>query len=322
MINPGIGNTNKEYDVVILGSGPGGCTAAIYAVRARLKTVMLDKVRLGGPMASTDHVANYPGFPETMRGAEILQAMKDQAANLGAEFAQTEVFGVDFSTEPKQIFTAEGTYTGKAVIVATGASQRKTRIQGEEEYLGRGVSYCATCDAAFYVDHEVAVVGDSDEAAEEALHLAKFAKVVHIMAPRRQLMALPAVAEEVLQHPKISVHFATSVREIVGDTAGVTGLIAKERGGDYGMLAVTGAFVYMLGSLPATGFLQGALATDDKGYIKVDELMQASVPGVYAIGDVRSGPIKQIVTAAADGAVAAMSADRFINKRAAVTSLH
>lgn len=301
--------------MVIIGAGPGGTTAAIYAARSNLRTLLVDKVHLGGQMVTTEKIANYPGSPETISGRDLLTAMRSQAERFGAEFLVSEVMRLDLAEELKSVYCYHGVYQGRTIIIASGAGERKAKIPGEAEFIGRGVSYCATCDGPFFKGEEVAVVGDSIEAAEEAQYLARFAKQVHIITPGNGLRASAHILQEIASQPQIVVHPHKRVREALGEST-VTGLECQGRDGTVEILQVAGIFFYLLGGQPSTSFLQGAVDLDEKGYILVDETMATSAPGVFAIGDVRRGVLKQIVVAAADGAVAAMAAERYIRGRA------
>jgi len=318
-LTPGSGDedTQKNYDVVIIGGGPAGASAAIYTARARLKTLVLDKGLTAGALGLTHKIANYPGVPGEVSGAELLETMRQQAEAFGAEFVQDKVLSVDFDSDPKVIFGGEGTYRARAVVLATGAMGRTKGVRGEEEFLGRGVSYCATCDAAFFQGLEVAVVGNNDEAVEEALHLAKFASKVYLLVQTPDLKVSEALAREVADSSVIEVQYGTRVREIVGEQL-VNGLRIAPRGGEETILPVRGAFVYLQGNKPITDFVQGQLPTSETGCLKVDEQYQTAIPGVFAVGDLLCNHVKQAVVAAADGVMAAMAIDRLLSGREAL----
>lgn len=313
-IDPG---TTAPYDVVIVGAGPGGTSAAIYAARSNLRTLMVDKVHLGGQMVFTEKIANYPGCPDIVSGRELLESMRLQAERHGAEFLVSEVMGLDLTGDPKLVMCYHGVYQARTIIIATGAGERKAKIAGEEEFLGRGVSYCATCDGPFFRGEEVAVVGESVEAVEEALHLAQFASRVHILAPKDGLKIHGGLLELVASQANLVVHPHTRVKQVLGKST-VTGLECVNSDGSSQILPVLGAFFYLLGAQPAVTFLHGLLELDEKGFVKVDETMVTSAPGVFAVGDVRKGVLKQVVTAAADGATAAMAAERCVRGRAGI----
>jgi len=307
-----------SYDVIVVGGGPGGTTAAIFAARAKLKTVILDKAKFGGSLAATSKIANYPGYPTSVTGVELLRAMREQSSAFGARFVQTQVYTLELNEEMKRAYTAEGIFSAKVVILATGARSRASHIAGEEELVGRGVSYCATCDGAFFQDEVVAVVGDSQETLEEALFLTKFARKVHVFAPRDAFKTTPDVLEEATSNARMSLHYRRQVKQIVGDGDVVSEIVVAGRGGEQERVSVAGVFMYLMGNKPGTDFLQGLVELDDEGYVVTDERMQTNVPGVFAIGDVRRSPLKQVVTATADGAIAAMAADKFVHRRTAL----
>ncbi|WP_400161883.1 NAD(P)/FAD-dependent oxidoreductase [Brevibacillus sp. TJ4] len=301
------------YDVIIIGGGPAGASAAIYTARGNLKTLVIDKAPGSGALALTHKIANYPGVEGELTGKELLDKMRRQAESFGAEFIQTTITAVDVEDEEKSIFTAHGTFTAKAVIVATGSKGRNRMLPGEEELLGRGVSTCATCDGAFYEGKHVAVIGDSEEALEEAHALTKFADKITFLVPRAELQGV----DEVPELPKTELLFRTRPLEIVGQNA-VEGVKIRTAEGSEEMLDVDGVFVFLSGSKPGTDFLDGQVPLDEEGFMILDEFMQSSVPGVFGAGEVRKTPVKQAVVAAADGAIAAMAVDRYINKRSKI----
>ena len=305
----------KQYDVVIIGGGPAGASAAIYTARAKLRTLVIDKGLTAGALGLTHKIANYPGVPEEITGAELLQRMRQQARSFGAEFVQDKVLSVDLQSDPKVIWCGEGDYTARAVVLATGSMGRTKGVPGEEEFLGRGVSYCATCDAAFFQNLEVAVAGNNDEAVEEALHLAKFASKVHFLVPTPDLKVDDPLVREVEGHPAIEVYYGARLREIIGEEL-VTGVRVAPRGSEEHILPVRGAFVYLQGNKPITDFLQGQLPTSESGCLVVDDQYQTSIPGVFAVGDLLCNHVKQAVVAAADGVIAAMAIDRYLSGRA------
>lgn len=302
------------YDVIIIGAGPAGGTAAIYAARARLKVLVIDKAKLGGSLAVAPLIANFPGVARPVRGAELARTIKEQALEFGAEYLQAPVLGTDLSGEVKQVYTTEGVRAGKTVIVATGAMGRGARVAGEEEFIGRGVSYCATCDAAFYDGQVVAVVGNDEEAVDDALLLAKFAQRVYLAAPTSKLAVGDEARQAVEAEPKIEMLMERSLAEIRGDRQ-VQEVVLKSRDGSAQTLPAGGVFIFLAGNKPVTDFLGGSLELTDNGCIRTDHAMATSLPGVFAAGDVRCSDFRQAITAAADGAIAAMSADRYVNRR-------
>lgn len=301
------------YDVIIIGGGPAGATAAIYTARANLSTLVLDKAPGAGALALTHKIANYPGVKEAVSGRQLLDTIREQAESFGAKFETASITAVDLEGETKMVFTPEGMFEAKAVIVATGSKGRNRMLSGEERLLGKGVSTCATCDGAFYQDKEVAVIGDSEEALEEAVALAKFASKIHFIVPRPDIQGVdgfPPIANTVYL-PK------TRPLEIVGENR-VTGVKIKTASGQEEVLNVDGVFVFLSGSKPGTDFLDGQVPLDEGGFMQLDAFMQSPVPGVFGAGEVRRSPVKQAVVAAADGAIAAMAADKFIHRRASL----
>jgi thioredoxin reductase (NADPH) len=305
---------DNDYDVVIIGGGPAGATAAIYTARADLKTLVVDKGLTAGALGLTAKIANYPGVPGEISGADLLKIMREQAQSFGAIFAADKVQAVDLTGEVKRIFANGGTYTARAVIIATGSLGRGQRVKGEDELLGRGVSYCATCDAAFFRDQIVAVAGNSDEAIEEALFLAKFVRRVHFLAPTPELKAEPRLVEAITSHPKVTLHLGMALREVIGINR-VEAVRAAPRGQPEAIIPATGAFIYLQGGRPITDFLQGQLPVSETGCLVVDKEYQTALPGVYAVGDVLCQHVKQAVIAAAEGAVAAIAIEKNLHQR-------
>jgi len=305
--------TELDYDVVIIGGGPAGVTAAIYTARADLRTLVIDKGLTAGALGITGKIANYPGIVEEISGAELLSRMRQQAASFGARFVQDKVQGVDLTSELRQIYANNATYTARAVLIATGSMGRGQRVPGEDTLLGKGVSYCATCDAAFFRNQDVAVIGSSDEAIEEALFLTRFARQVQLVSPTPELKAPPELIAELEQSP-ITVHLGAALRSIEGENR-VSGIKIAPRGQPEQILPVTGAFIYLQGGKPITDFLQGALPVSEAGCLRVDAEYQTGLPGVYAVGDVLCNHVKQAVVAAAEGAVAGMAIEKFLRDR-------
>jgi thioredoxin reductase (NADPH) len=307
-----------DYDVVIIGGGPAGCTCALYTGRSELKTLILDKNPQAGALAITHKIANYPGVPGEMSGERLLEIMRDQSVEFGTTYLKSQVFGIDISENLKKIYTPDGTFRARALVLATGAMGRIASIPGEAEFLGRGVSYCATCDGAFYRNREVAVVGLNHEAIEEAQVLTKFAATVHWIVPKDpHSFDSTGHVDELLSHPSVKLWEKSRLLKIRGEDAGVTGV--DVRVGEKGLeLPVEGVFVYMQGSKPITDFLGGQVEVNPDGGVKVDDMMQTSVEGVWAIGDIRNTPFKQAVVAAGDGCIAAMAIDRYLNSRKAI----
>lgn len=306
-----------DFDVVIIGGGPAGCSCALYTSRAELKTVILDKNPAVGALAITHRIANYPGVTTDMSGDALLDIMRDQAITYGTTYQRAQVFGIEVDGPLKKVYTPEGTFTGRALVLATGAMGRTTSLPGEAEFLGRGVSYCATCDGAFYRSREVAVVGVNQEAIEEAQFLTKFASTVHWITPKI-LPETDAHAQNLLEIANVKPWERTRLLKISGNDTGVTGVEIKPRGQEPLALVVDGVFLYQSGSKPITDFIHDQVALKVDGGVQVDEMMATSVEGVWAIGDIRNTPFKQAVVAAGDGCVAAMSIDRFLNSRKSI----
>ncbi len=303
-----------DYDVVIIGGGPAGATAAMYAARASLRTLVLDKGLTAGALGITSKIANYPGILGEISGAELLERMREQAESFGAQFMQDRVQGVDLLSDPKLIFANSGTYTARAVIIATGSMGRGQRVKGEDELLGRGVSYCATCDAAFFRGQDVVVAGQSDEAVEEALFLTRFVRTVHLLSPTNELKAPAHLVEELTHKPNVELHLGAALREVLGGEH-VEGVRYAQRGAGEHTLPVTGAFIYLQGGRPITDFLEGQLPVSEGGCLLVDNEFRTPLPGVFAVGDVLCNHVKQAVVAAAEGAVAAMAVEKHLHGR-------
>ena len=304
-----------ESDVVIIGGGPAGCTCALYTSRANLKTTILDKNPSVGALAITHQIANYPGVPIDISGEKLLDLMRDQAIQYGTVYKRAQVFGIDVGSEFKTVYTPEGTFKGKALVLASGAMGRPASFKGEADFLGRGVSYCATCDGAFYRNREVAVVGANKEAIEEANVLTKFASTVHWITssdPKPDNIE----AMDLMKVGNVKHWSRTRLIEIEGNEMGVTGIVVKNKQDENPInLNLEGVFVYMSGSKPITDFLGNQIALKDDGGVVVDDFMSTNSDGVWAIGDIRNTPFKQAVVAASDGCIAAMSIDRYLNSR-------
>ncbi len=299
------------YDVVIVGGGPAGLTAGIYAARADLKTVLLERGMPGGLAASTDFIENYPGFPEGIGGPEMATHMLSQAQRFGLEVKYTDVESLKKDAAGFTVNTDDGEIKTKTVIIATGAKPRMPGYRGEHEFHGRGVSYCATCDGAFFRDKVVAVVGGGDSAVEEAIFLTKFAVKVYIIHRRGELRATKYVQQKAMKNEKIELVWHSVVEEIKGD-ATVAELDVKDvRNGKISSLKVDGVFIY-IGHDPSVELVKDMVELDEKGYIITDDEMRTSTPGLFAAGDVRRKLLRQVVTAVADGAIAAVSAEKHL----------
>ncbi|MCL4465710.1 MAG: thioredoxin-disulfide reductase [Chloroflexi bacterium] len=304
---------DKDYDVVIVGGGPAGLVAGLYAARAGLNTILVEKSVAGGQMATTERVDNCPGCIEGS-GAEIGEWMRRQATGFGLKWANAEVLSMNLLADVKMVLTSEGRLRAPVVILATGARPRKLGVPGEDQFWGRGVSVCATCDGPFMEGKVAAAVGGGDSAVKESDYLTRFAEKVHVLHRRDQLRADRANTERALSNPKIDVRYNVVVERVLGEDR-VRGVqIRNVLTGEMEELPVDGVFVW-IGMIPNTDLFTGQLALDDWGYVVTDARMATSAPGVFAVGDVRAGATRQIVTAAADGAVAALGADEYLHKR-------
>lgn len=301
------------YDVIVIGGGPAGATAALYTARAGLKTIVIDKGITGSALGKTGQIANFPGVPGPIPGAQLVRSIQEQAASFGATLIQDKVLRVDLTVTPRQVWTGQGLYLGRAIIIATGSMGRAGSLPGEERLIGRGVSYCAICDGAFFRDQEVAVLGNNDEAVEEALLLTRFASRVHLLSPTRHLQVSAEKMDELTRNPKVLYRPSTHIEKILGED-GVEGLQVVHAGKSE-ILPVRGVFIYLQGNAPVTDFLEGQLPLGEGGCLLVDENFQTAIPGVFAVGDVLCRHLKQAVVAAAEGAVAAIAAERFLRGR-------
>jgi len=304
------------YDVVIIGSGPAGLAAGLYAARAKMKTLILEREKAGGQIVTTEEVANYPGSIENASGPSLIARMVEQADEFGAERVLDEIKEVQLNDKVKVLKGAKEEYRAKSVIVATGAKPRLIGCPGEKELTGKGVSYCATCDADFFTDFEVYVIGGGDSAVEEALYLTKFARKVTIVHRRDELRAAKSIQEKAFKNEKIDFIWDSEVKEIKGDgvvesmilknrkTGEETEVVADENDGTFGI------FVFV-GYSPVTSLFEGLIDMEN-GYITTDDNMKTNIPGVFAAGDCRVKSLRQVVTATADGAIAAVQAERYI----------
>jgi thioredoxin reductase (NADPH) len=297
--------------LIIIGSGPAGYTAAIYAARAQLSPLVIAGQFLGGQVASSFEVGNYPGFPEDINGADLAQRMHRQAERFGTRFEIDIVTGVDLSQHPFKVSTYGDEYEAQALIISSGASPRKLRVPGEADFAGRGVSYCATCDGFFYSGKEIVVVGGGDAAVEEALFLTRYAAKVTLVHRRDQLRAEPVLQKRAFQSEKISFLWNRVVTEVVGDGT-VTGLRLRDVKSEEESLFPTQGVFIAVGYTPNTEFLGGQLALTDSGYIVTDEHGRTSVEGVWAAGDVCDWIYRQIATSVGSGARAAMQVEQYI----------
>lgn len=302
---------DREYDVIIIGGGPAGLAAGLYTARARRRSLLLERAAAGGWIMNAELVENYPGFPQGINGLELADLMSEQAKKYGLEVLLAEVTGLELEGERKVIKTAEGDFTARAVIIASGSDRVKLGVPGEEEFIGRGVGYCALCDAAFFREVPVAVVGGGNAAIDDALHLSKFAVKVTVIHRRQQLRATTILQERAFAEPKIEFRWDTVVAAIEGGAKVERLRLRNVRSGEESTLDVSGIFV-ALGSTPNTGYLKDILPLDASGAVITNEKMETGVPGVFAAGDIRASSIRQVVAATGDGATAAVYAEKFI----------
>lgn len=299
------------FDLVIVGGGPGGYTAALYGARAGLSTIVLEKLSPGGQMAMTTQIDNYPGVQPGADGYMLAERMRQEAEKFGAKTELTEVVSLGLEESPKRIETTDGTYYGKTVVIATGAGPRELGLPGEWELTGRGVHYCAACDGMFYRGKTVVVVGGGNTAAADALLLSRVAKEVYVVHRRDTLRATKIYHKPLMDAENVTFLWNSEVTEILTE-GGVSGVVVKNlQSGETNTIPCDGLFV-SIGRKPVTELVKGQLALDEGGYIAADESTRTSIPGVFAVGDVRTKTVRQIVTAAADGAVAVHYAEEFL----------
>ena len=300
----------RIYDMIVLGGGPGGYTAALYAARAGRSVLVLERLSPGGQMALTSDIDNYPGFPEGVDGFELGMKFQEQAHRFGAQTEYAEVRSIDLDANPKVLHTPDGDFFARTVVLATGAGPRKLGIENEERLTGRGVHYCAHCDGMFYRGKTVVLVGGGNSAAAEALHLARLAKKVILVHRRDTLRATKLYHEPLMKLPNLEFRWNSAVSELPGEER-ISGVKIKNLlSGEEELIEADGLFV-SIGRIPSTALVEGQLELEN-GYIRADESTQTSIPGVFAVGDVRTKALRQIVTAAADGANAAHFAEEFL----------
>lgn len=303
-----------EVELIIVGGGPAGLTSAIYSARALIDTLVIEKMLPGGQPVLTTFIENYPGFPEGISGPELAERLESQAGKFGAKIITSRpVLNISRKEEGFEVKTESNSFWGKAVIVATGTSPRKLNVPGEEEFTGRGVSYCAVCDGAFYRDRVVAVVGGGDSAMDESIYLTRFASKVFVIHRRNQLRAEKILQERAFSNPKISFIWDTVVQSIEGDRKVELLKLKNVKTGEISELKVDGIFVY-IGSNPNSSMVKDLVELDENGFIITDDCMKTSVPGLFAAGDVRNTNFRQLATAIGDGAIAANSAERYLGE--------
>jgi len=303
------------HDLIVIGGGPAGLTAALYAARAGISPLVFTGPTPGGQVTVTERIENFPGFPDGITGMELGQRIQEQAQNFGAVLRMEGVTGVDFSVYPRQVHTSSGTYGARAVIVATGAYPRRLGVPGEAQFYGRGVSTCATCDAFFYKDRRVVVVGGGDSALQEGLFLTKFAREVLVVHRRDELRAVKLFQERAFANSKMRFVWDTVVEEILGEQTVGGVRVRNVKTDEVSVIDADGVFVYV-GLIPATKIFAGQLELDENGYIVTDRRQRTNVEGVFAAGDVQNPDFRQAVIAAGSGAMAAMEAERYLSETA------
>jgi thioredoxin reductase (NADPH) len=301
------------YDVLIIGGGPAGLSAAQYAARSGLKTLVLDKSATAGALAFTAKIENYPGITQAMSGRELLDIFRRQAVEFGAEYVEAQAVGVSLDGLVKEVFTVEGVYRAKTLIIATGAMGRRPTMKGEKEFLGRGVSYCAICDAAFYRDKTVCVIGDSAEAVKEAGLLRRFTEKVYLIAPSEKLGV--EGDNPLIREKKINVLLNHGVTQIKGSEAVEAVVVLDKTENRETTMPMDGVFVYLHGSKPIVDFLNFAVEISDEECVLTNRMMESNIEGVFAAGDVACTEVRQVVIAAANGCVAALSAEKYLHHR-------
>ncbi|MCD6112302.1 MAG: FAD-dependent oxidoreductase [Bacteroidales bacterium] len=306
--------TKEEYDVIVIGGGPAGSTSSMYTSRANLSTLVIDKGITSGALGATSKISNFPGVPD-VKGIDLLKNIQEQAKSFGAEFISDKVIGVDLNNEIKTIYTNDGIYKARSVILASGSMGRSNTIEGEKRFIGRGVSYCATCDGAFYKDAVVAVIGNNDEALEELLFLTKYAKKVYLINKFKELKARKELIEKVENNPKVEILNETRPLKIQGNLK-LESILISSKENVKKELEVSGVFIYLQGNKPIIDYTMGQISVDDKGCVNVNSNMETSIEGVFAIGDLLCTHPKQAAIAAGDGAIAAIAVDKWLNKKA------
>ena len=303
---------DKPYDVIIIGGGPAGLTAGLYCARARLKTLLLEKAFVGGQIVNAEHVDNYPGFPDGIAGFDLVMLMQQQATKYGLKLAFAQVMSIENKDKyQKVVNTTDGTYESKALIIAGGAEHNHLGVTGEEEFVGRGVSYCATCDGAFYRDMAVAIVGGGDSAVVEAVSLTRFATKVYVIHRRDQLRASKIVQEQAFANDKIEFVWDTVIESVVGDGKVEKLKVKNVKTEAQSVLEVAAIFV-SIGLHPYTEYLKGMVSLDEEGYILTNQKLETDIAGIFAAGDIRASSARQVVVAAGDGAAAAIYAERYV----------
>jgi thioredoxin reductase (NADPH) len=303
--------TDRDFDVIVIGAGAAGLTAALFTTREKLKTLMIERLTFGGQIANAETIENYPGLPASIRGIDLAVNILDQIKPYGLQTAFTEVEALHADRRPFVVETGLGAYTGKVVILACGSSLKHLNVPGESAFEGRGVSYCATCDGGMFQNQEVAVVGGGDSAMDEALYLAELAAKVTVVHRGDQLRATKVLQERAMTHPKIAWRWHSMVEEIEGNQQVERVRLTDVHTGESTFLPVAGVFIYV-GLQPNTDFLQGLLPLDAGGHVPVNQRMETPLPGLYAAGDLRQQSARQVISSAGDGATAACFAMQYL----------
>ncbi len=301
----------KNYEVIIIGGGPAGLSAGIYTARARLSSLLIERGLVGGQIVNAERLDNYPGFPGGISGTKLAELMEEQATKYGLETAIAEVTGIELREGQRVIKTTEGDFTARALIIAGGCHRQKLGVVGEEEFIGKGVSYCATCDGALFRELPVAVVGGGNAAITEALHLAKFATRVSVIHRRDQLRATPILQEKAFSEPKIDFLWNSVVQKIEGEDLVNRIRLRNVKTGEESTLDISGVFV-SIGFIPNTEYLKGVLPLDKAGAVITNSSMETEIAGIFAAGDIRRDSPRQVIAAAGDGATAAIGATKFL----------
>ncbi len=301
----------RIYDVIIIGGGPGGYTAALYATRAGLQTLVLEKLSAGGQMTQTTQIDNYPGFDDGIDGYTLGEKMQAQAERFGAQTELAEVYAADLTGEVKRVETSEGTFLGKTVVIATGATHKHLGLDKEERFVGKGVVYCAACDGMFYRGKTVAVIGGGNSAVADALALSRICEKVILIHRRDTLRATKVYHDQLQNTPNVAFRWNSSVNRLLGEDRLSSLELRDTVTGELSELPVDGVFI-SIGRTPVTDLFQGQVALDSSGYVLADESTRTNLPGVFAVGDVRTKALRQVITAAADGAVAAHYAQEYL----------
>lgn len=305
---------SNMYDVIVVGGGPAGLSAGLYGSRSKLNILVIEKSKFGGQVTTTAELENYPGSIEDCTGAALSARMKKQAEDFGTKFTKDEIIGMDLSQDIKVLKGKKEEYTAKAVIIATGAEPRLAGFKHELKLRGRGVSYCATCDADFFEGLDIVVVGGGDSAITEAIYLTKFVESIVIIHRRDSLRAAKSLQEKAFSNPKIKFMWDSALDEAIGDEIVEGAVIRNLKTGEITNLEVNGIFVFV-GLDPITEAFKGHIELDGSGYIPTSEVMKTSIEGVFAAGDVRVKTLRQVITASADGAIAAVTAEEYINEK-------